>query len=263
MAMVFGSRRLATPGRGVLMPTINGAPTFIATDLADADILRRLGASAWHVDELRPGGTDGNVVVIARGDGRDLLMRMNLGATGRFLDLDADASLETVIEGHPDPLGLLDEKAHDLYWAEERPIGEWPVPKQPEGQPCGFPFLQPYLRWVCPELAVIAGPYGCGKSTFARLLAYKWADVIGRKENARASIVGWEDKLHAVKREVLRYSLGGDVAMLSSAQAARLADMEQRIGWTQRHPDDARLLSWYFELVAHRSKHDRVKFFLF
>jgi len=43
---------------------------------------------------------------------------------------------------------------------------------------------------------IIAGPYGCGKSTFNRLLAYKWADTVGRRENARVSIVGWEFNEH-------------------------------------------------------------------
>jgi len=129
--------------------------------------------------------------------------------------------------------------------------------------PCGYPFLHNHLRWAPPELGIIAGPYGCGKSTFNRLLAYKWADTVGRKENARVSIVGWEDKIHTIKREVLRYALGGDVATLTSPQAKRLADMEGRVGWTQRHPDDARLLSWYCDLVEHRAKHDRVRFFVF
>src|SRR5262249_8123758 len=258
------SRRIATWTGGVLMPTTNGASaTFIATDPADADILSRLGASVRHVSELRPGVADGDVVLIARGDGRDLLIGMNLAATGRFLDLGADGSLETLIQGHPEPLGLLDEMAHDIFWHEERPLSAWTVPEQSKTEPCGYDFLHPYLRWWCPELVANAGPYGCGKSTLNRLLAYRWADTVGRKQNARLSIVGWEDKIHTIKREVLRYSLGGDVATLNSAQAVRLADMEGRIGWTQRHPDDARLIQWYCELVEHRAKYDRVRFFIF
>jgi hypothetical protein len=84
-----------------------------------------------------------------------------------------------------------------------------------------------------------------------------------RAEKARVSIVGWEDKLQTIKREVLRYSLGGDVEELNSEQTKRLADMEGRIGWTRRHPDDARLIAWYCELVEHRAKHRGVCFFVF
>jgi hypothetical protein len=39
--------------------------------------------------------------------------------------------------------------------------------------------------------------------------------------------------------------------------------MESRVGWTQRHPDDARLISWYCDLVEHRAKRNGVKFFVF
>jgi hypothetical protein len=39
--------------------------------------------------------------------------------------------------------------------------------------------------------------------------------------------------------------------------------MEERVGWTQRHPDDARLLQWYCDLVEHRAKRNEVRFFVF
>jgi hypothetical protein len=110
----------------------------------------------------------------------------------------------------------------------------------------------------------MVGPYGCGKSTLGRLLGYRWVDTIGRKENTRLSIVGWEDKITTVKREVERYALDGNTSgSLSSVQSRRIVDMESRVGWTQRHPDDARLLQWYCDLVEHRARRDGVKFFVF
>jgi hypothetical protein len=41
--------------------------------------------------------------------------------------------------------------------------------------------------------------------------------------------------------------------------------MESRIGWTQRHPDEDRLIDWYCELVEHRcrSKRHAARFFIF
>lgn len=39
--------------------------------------------------------------------------------------------------------------------------------------------------------------------------------------------------------------------------------LERRVGWTQRHPDDARLIQWYCDLVEHRTKRDGVRFFVF
>jgi hypothetical protein len=242
-------------------------PVFLAQDEADAAVLRSLGATVMVIGDGMNGGdfSGDNVVFVARRNGRELLEGMNLKSTGRFLELGANGSVEAHIQGHPDPLRLLDESAHDVYWHEERPISNWPAPEPVVAEPCGYPFLHPYLRWTCPELVILAGPYGCGKSSFTRMLAYKWADTVGRKKGLRASIVAWEDQFRTVKRELLRYSLEGDVATLNSKQAARLADMEGRVGWTKRHPDDARLISWYCELVEHRakSKRGRVGFFIF
>jgi hypothetical protein len=237
-------------------------PAFLTRGEADAAVLRSLGARVWCVGD-RVGLAETDVILIARGGGREMLAGMNLGLSGRFVDLGPNGSLQAFVEGRHDPLGSLDELAHDIYWHEERPLTHWAMPEPQRGRPSGIAFLNAYLMWTCSELAILAGPYGCGKSSFTRLLAYHWADTIGRKDGARVSIVGWEDKLHTIKREVLRYALGGDVATLDSAQAKRLCDMEDRVGWTQRHPDDARLIQWYCDLVEHRAKRDGVKFFIF
>jgi hypothetical protein len=239
-------------------------PIFLAQEPADAETLREFGADAAATGE-RLGVAGENIILVAREGGRDLLKGMNLGLTGRFVETGRQPLAAYLQEiGSNDPIGLLDDTAQDIFWHEERPLLHWEVPKSKPGQPCGIDFLKPYLRWTCPELGVIAGPYGCGKSSFARLLGYKWADTIGRHDGARLSIVGWEDKITTVKREVERYALEGHTSgSLSSEQAQRIIDMEGRVGWTQRHPDDARLIQWYCELVEHRAKRDGVRFFVF
>jgi hypothetical protein len=245
------------------MRDLSSAPTFLVETPEDAATLRNLGADVVVMGE-GPGMAP-NAIVITRGDGRELLRGMNLAATGRFLDIEPGTSLaEFLCSREHDPLGCLDELARDVFWSEERPLSEWSAPEQQQGRPCGFEFLEHHLRWTSPELVVLAGPYGCGKSSFTRLLAYRWADTIGRQDGHRVSIVGWEDKVQTVKREVERYALGGDEkGGLNSAQSKRVFDMQGRVGWTQRHPDDARLLSWYCELVEHRAKRDGVRFFVF
>jgi len=163
-------------------------PTFIAKNETDAAILRRLGARVWCVGD-RIGGADGDVVLVARSGGRELLMGMNLAGTGRFLDLAPNASLETITLGHPDPSGLLDEMAHDVYWHEERPLSAWSVPEQPKAQPCGFDFLHAHLRWAPPELGSSLDRMAAGsqRSTVCLRTSGRTPSVEGKMRGYRSS----------------------------------------------------------------------------
>src|SRR5262249_41618980 len=156
--------------------------------------LRQAGAEAYAIGE-HIGLASDNLIVVARSGARDLMAGMNLSLTGSYIDTSGQ-SLEAYLANRPtdDPVDLLEETARDLFWREERRICDWDIPKLEPGKPSGFDFMDRHLRWTVPELVILVGPYGCGKSNLARLLAYKWADTIGRKIGLRASIVGWEDK---------------------------------------------------------------------
>jgi AAA domain len=159
---------------------------------------------------------------------------------------------------------FLEEKPDDPYWHEERPILHWQVDMPVFGESSGFDFLDAHLRWTNPELVVVAGPYGCGKSSLTRLLGYRWADTIGRRKGKRVSIVGWEDNIADVKAEIERYAVAGRVnGSLRDGDAQRIVDMHSRIGWTQRHPEEQRLIDWYCALVEQRAYHEDVGFFVF
>lgn len=246
---------------------------YLVQGQADAARLRKVGAGNVLVVGEPANLADKDVILIAQSGGREQLIGMNLGRDGRFIDLDGQ-TLTEYLEGRSDLLALLEQEARDIFWDEERPLSQWDVQPPKPGVSSGFSFLDPYLKWSAPgeyETVVIAGPYGCGKSSFARLLAYAWADNVGRKAGLRASIVGWEDTTFRVKHEVERYALTtfrGNRArngQLTSEQAARIVDMQDRVGWTQRLRDQARLLSWYHELVEHRAtrRRGRVGFFVF
>jgi hypothetical protein len=97
------------------------ATIFLAQDPADAATLRGLDANVSVVGERIGLADSGNVVLVARdGSGRELLKGMNLGLTGRFIDLGAQ-SLADFLQTADDPIGLLEEKAQDIFWHEERP----------------------------------------------------------------------------------------------------------------------------------------------
>jgi hypothetical protein len=97
---------------------------FLAHDPADAATLRELGANVSVVGErIGLGDSGADVILVARdGGGRELLKGMNLGLTGRFIDLGAQSLADYLQAANADdPIGLLDEKAQDIFWHEERP----------------------------------------------------------------------------------------------------------------------------------------------
>src|SRR5262245_11272011 len=94
-------------------------PAFLVQESADAALLRELGANVSLIEDGIGGAAGGdNVVLIARGNGRELLQGMNLASTGRFINLESGASLaEFLCSREHDPLGCLDELARDVFWA--------------------------------------------------------------------------------------------------------------------------------------------------
>lgn len=238
-------------------------PAFIVQHEDDAALLRQWGASVWILEEAI-GLPAAEVILIVRGNGLETLKGMNLAFSGRVVDLGVNGNLDAYVTGHADPIALLRNEARDLYAHEEAPVSVCKVDPLKPGVPCGIPFLHSHLRWrPGGELVVIAGPYGSGKSSFARLLAYTWADHAGRSENAHASLACWEDDLAVIKREIARYALEGDVTgAMSSAQVRRLLDMENRVHWTQRDADLLRDFDWYCKLIEHRARCDNVRFFV-
>lgn len=237
--------------------------TVLCDNEADAAEAREAGLHA--VAELTT-PPPGNVLVLSRKNGlarlRGLVDRGLPKAMARYRDTSGYGGIVDLLEAVAITDGRLFEGARDLYWHEERPLGDWDFPELEPGVTSGFTFLDPYLRWTAPEVCVIAGPYGCGKSSLARLLAIRWADLHGRHFDARASIVGWEDKGQIVRREVMRYAIDGR-GENTPDDSQRVNDMLGRVGWTQRHSDERRLLSWYRDLMRHRAQHDGVRFFVF
>jgi len=244
-----------------MLDTTLAMPALIVVDPADVAVAQRTGLEVFTLDTALECRSN-NIVIVAREGGAEALERMQLDGAARYID--APAGLARWLSDHPgDAATAIHHAAADRFWHEERPMAFWEPEEVVPGVSSGIEFLDPHLRWTNSELGIVCGPYGCGKSTMTRMLAYQWADKIGRREDARCSLVGWEDPLGIIRREITRYAIGRDGIEPSTVEARRIMDMEQRIGWTKRHPDEKRLLEWYWNLVRYRARYDGVRFFVF
>lgn len=116
----------------------------------------------------------------------------------------------------------------------------------------GFGFLDKNLGWGwrIPELNVIAGPYGSGKSTFGQILAAGFVAGAGRELRSGALLCSWEDIASEVKRNFRLYG-----------EAHGVADMWDRISFVRRPAAMDRLVSWFMELVEYHFRRYGTRFF--
>lgn len=249
-----------------MLDVFSKTTAWVCEDHGDAATARRISGDVLvaMVQDIDALGQFDDLVLIARGDGVEKLHQLGIVQNGRVLELGKNGSLSAFLEGVDNPSDHIQDRAVDAFWAEERPFSEWTFPEVKQGVSSGIHFLDEHLRWTdAGELVIVAGPYGSGKSSVTRLLAMSWADHVGRHTGQSVSICGWEDRGEIVKREVARYALGGDVDRLTSDQYRRLADMQDRVRWTQRIEGEERLLSWYAAMVEHRATKHNVGFFIF
>jgi hypothetical protein len=127
-----------------------------------------------------------------------------------------------------------------LYWDDAGPLSEVPDEEDFPVYESGLPFLDPNLKWRFPELGIVAGTYGSGKSIFAQMLATRFIGVHGEDMGCRALLCSWEDLATEIRRNVRVQAnhFGNDVA-----------DMLDRVHYVRRAVTEDRLIAWYMELV--------------
>jgi archaellum biogenesis ATPase FlaH len=120
--------------------------------------------------------------------------------------------------------------------------------------PTGIGFLEKNLgwRWRLPELVIMCGPYGCGKSTIGQILAANFVNApeAGRELGTGAMLCSWEDLGSEVKR---------NISAFATANNAR--DMMDKIHFVRRRASEDRLVSWYMDLVRYHKRRYGTRFF--
>lgn len=142
-----------------------------------------------------------------------------------------------------------------LYWTDVRPLSELQFNEEDmQVYPSSIPFLDKDMRWGwrLPELGVIAGSYGSGKSTFGQFLAAAFANGPGRELRSGALLCSWED---------IGWNVRNNIAKFESNLAQDDRDLQQRIHFVVRGANEDRLISWYMGLVEYHFERYGTRFF--
>lgn len=222
--------------------------SWIVTDIFEFDTLRDRGEDVWmFADAENATFSDRDVIVIAPGiDAKDKALELkNRGIAATRL------SYIDIRKG--DNLFERLERPKHLYWDDVVTLRELPDEKDFPTYKSGFDFLDKNLGWGwrLPELVVMAGAYGSGKSTVAQMLAAGFVNGSGRKIGSGAMLCSWEDAGAEVKRNIAAFGKG--------VGAEDLADL---VSFVRRHPDEDRLISWYMDLVEYHKERFGTRFFL-
>lgn len=160
---------------------------------------------------------------------------------------------------NPAELGrALDEDPRHIYWRDAKPLRDAPDPSSFVTYPSGLDFLDMNLKWGwrLPELVIVAGPYGSGKSTILQQLAFNFVRENGRKlGNSGALICAWEDEASEMRANLQNFIKG------KSSAANEYDYLLDKVHYVQRNPDDDRLISWYMDLVTFYNTRYGTKFF--
>lgn len=228
---------------------VSGQPEIVAFVKAAGEEIYHLGADQHALP------ADHEIVAVDVGEtAKEVALRLvSRGVRAvrlSYVDLPPDWQQSGASFAHP----------KHLHWDDVVPLAEMEMEEDFPVYTTGLPYLdryghqpsetKPWWRWRLQELVIMAGPYGCGKSTFGQMLAAGF--VAGNWETLRspAMLCSWEDIGSEVYRNIKRF---GD---------RRFPDLLKHVHFVRRRVSQDRLVSWYMELV--RYHHDRygTKFFL-
>jgi archaellum biogenesis ATPase FlaH len=117
----------------------------------------------------------------------------------------------------------------------------------------GVPALDPCLKWRLPELVIMAGPYGQGKSLLGQFLGTRFIAEHGAALGCQALFCSFEDMTSQIRHDVTRHAAACNVDP---------AWLRSRIRAVVRPSKMARSLEWFSDLVYNHVEKHGVKYVL-
>lgn len=216
-------------------------------DPAMTQVLTENGFDACDLNNLGARNLNGVDIVVIGNNANGKEEALRLAERGiadirlSYLDLNVD-----------DNLGHWLKRPKHLHWDDVVPLSELAADEDFATYPSGIGFLDKNLgwRWRLPELAIVAGPYGSGKSTVAQLLAANFVRENGEALGSGAMLCSWEDLASEVVRN---FRCFGD-----SHWVPNILD---KISFVRRPPEEDRLVDWFMNLVRYHKERYGTRFF--
>lgn len=221
--------------------------SWIVLNEMDRERLADVSESAWLLSEVEQADLSAaEIIVVGKGE----------EAKERALDLAARGVAEvklSYVDLRPgeDFYARIGKPKH-LFWDDVVSINDLEIETDFTVWPSGIGFLDKNLGWGwrLPELGILCGPYGCGKSTFGQILALNFAHHVGRKIGGGAMLCSWEDLAEEVKRNVGNF-----------ARDNKAPDLLDSVHFVRRRASEERLISWYISLVRYHKRRFGTRFF--
>lgn len=223
--------------------------TWLALGDLDRNYLLEVSEAAWLFSEAEQADLTASEIIVVGKAAEAKDKALSLMARG------IDASRLSYVDLMPgdDFYARIGNPKH-LFWDDVVPISALNSEEDFKVYPSGLGFLDKNLAWGwrVPELVILCGPYGCGKSTLGQVLATSFVNhpESGRALNSGAMLCSWEDLESEVSRNVRNFASANDAP-----------DMVDKIHFVRRRASEERLVAWYMDLVRYHKRRYGTRFF--
>lgn len=212
----------------------------------------RLKMEAVLYDELSAEAIAGRNVLVVTETADEGLRRLREVIAGGvsplnacFVDIGYGTTLRTA---DLDDVRLRFRRPKDFLWDNTRFMDGWPTEEPLTTHSPQIDHLDANARWTVPEVAVLCGGYGSGKSTIAQMMALALANAYGWP----ISICAWEDRRRSFRDRLWRTAIGmglDEAATTPSMDARAAVKLEKLVSWTEPLALNERALAAYFERI--------------